>query len=68
MSKPGQIWPATEGCEAVIHLTTIPSPVYFPEEVFVNSTRTTLHALHATVGAGARRATIASSVSTRGMA
>lgn len=60
---------AITGCEAVIHMAAIPSPLHHPPEiVFANNVTSTYHVLEAAAYQGIRKVALASSESAYGFA
>lgn len=58
---------ALEGCDAVIHLAAIPSPVHVPEpDVYVNNTITSYNVLFAAADLGIEKVCLASSINAIG--
>ncbi|BCX04404.1 MAG: UDP-glucose 4-epimerase [Candidatus Roseilinea sp.] len=58
---------ALEGCDAVIHLAAIPSPVHVPEpEVYTNNTVTSYNVLFAAATLGIAKVCLASSINAIG--
>ncbi len=58
---------ALEGCDAVIHLAAIPSPVHTPEpDVYVNNTVTSYNVLFAAADLGIEKVCLASSINAIG--
>ncbi len=58
---------ALEGCDAVIHLAAIPSPVHVPEpEVYANNTVASYNVLFAAASLGIARVCLASSINALG--
>ncbi|MCS6848305.1 MAG: NAD(P)-dependent oxidoreductase [Anaerolineae bacterium] len=58
---------ALEGCDAVIHLAAIPSPMHVPEpDVYVNNTVTSYNVLFAAADLGIEKVCLASSINAIG--
>lgn len=58
---------ALHGCDALIHLAAVPSPLQFPEpEVYANNTLTSYNALYAAAECGINKICLASSINAIG--